>query len=747
MVTVGVHVRENPAGLAATLASLVRWSTDEEVVVVPDDPEPAVLESLPSTGDYAIVPQGAAGAAAAFNRLTAYSDRSIVVLLESGSIVTSGWLDRIREGFERDPRAGLAGPSTNLCWNPQRVAGTPAALAPLELVDAFAAALAGRAGNQRSTLEPLYSLSDFCYAVKRNVVAAIGPADEQFGDGPCWEMEYNARAARAGFAGLWVHASYVHRRPIGARRLKNEARLFADARRRYQDRVCGLQLTGARREYCTRCEGDTCTHFAPVQFVRSQPDPPPVVRTVAEHPMVSCIMPTCDRRVFVGRAVAQFLAQDYPHRELIVVDDGGDSIADLLPQDPRVRLIRSAGRMTVGEKRNRGCEAARGALVAHWDDDDWMAPHRLRYQVGELVRTGADVCGLSRLYFYDPAGRRAWQYVYPQEGRPWLAGGTLCYRKSVWHAHRFADVSEGEDTRFVWGLRDVKLLSLDDETFYVATIHDRNTSRKRLADRRYRTVAASVVERLIDPARHADPLVSCIMPTSDRRRFVPLAIEYFQRQEYASRELIVVDDGRDRVDDLIPPDPRIRYIAMPRASLGEKRNAAIRSAAGEYIAHWDDDDWYGPGRLAAQMAPIIAGEADVTALSMRHVLALDSLEFWRCEPALHARLHFHDLCCGTIVFGRRRWECDGPYPPFNVAEDVRFLQRMMAAGARVRRIDDDEQFVCVRHGRNTWRIVRDWSAEPGGWTAVERPAGLSETQFERYRALAGAGGQTYVAVA
>ena len=41
----------------------------------------------------------------------------------------------------------------------------------------------------------------------------------------------------------------------------------------------------------------------------------------------------------------------------------------------------------------------------------------------------------------------------------------------------------------------------------------------------------------------SQPLVSCIMPTYNRREFVPLAIRYFLRQDYANKELIIIDDG------------------------------------------------------------------------------------------------------------------------------------------------------------------------------------------------------------
>jgi glycosyltransferase involved in cell wall biosynthesis len=51
-------------------------------------------------------------------------------------------------------------------------------------------------------------------------------------------------------------------------------------------------------------------------------------------------MPTANRRAFVGHAIEQFLPQDYPRRELIVVDDGEDCIADLIPEHDLVRYLR-----------------------------------------------------------------------------------------------------------------------------------------------------------------------------------------------------------------------------------------------------------------------------------------------------------------------------------------------------------------------------------------------------------------------
>jgi hypothetical protein len=213
---------------------------------------------------------------------------------------------------------------------------------------------------------------------------------------------------------------------------------------------------------------------------------PPAPAGFGEAPLVSCIMPTANRRLFVPRAIEYFLRQDYPHRELLVLDDGDDAIADLIPSDPQIRYLRLPHRCTIGAKRNLGCEQARGTLIAHWDDDDWMASRRLSYQVRELTRAGGkSICGLSQLLHFDPRQRRAWLYKYPERQKPWLAGNTLCYRLELWRGHRFPDISEGEDTRFLWSLPQSAILPLDDHTFYVATVHDQNSSPKRTQDSRW----------------------------------------------------------------------------------------------------------------------------------------------------------------------------------------------------------------------------------------------------------------------
>lgn len=217
----------------------------------------------------------------------------------------------------------------------------------------------------------------------------------------------------------------------------------------------------------------------------------------AQGPLVTCLLPTADRRDLVPNAIRQFLEQDYPWRELLILDDGEDSVEDLVPNHPNIRYKRLSGRNTVGAKRNAGCREAQGELIAHWDDDDWMAPWRLSYQVEELLRFNVDICGLRQMYFWGPRPEQGWEYVYEATAQPWVAGGTMLYRKSLWETNPFEEVNVGEDNSFVWAAK--RVLPLVDRRFYVATVHPRNTSPKLMQSERWRPVPLDEIQQVLGP--------------------------------------------------------------------------------------------------------------------------------------------------------------------------------------------------------------------------------------------------------
>jgi predicted O-methyltransferase YrrM len=241
-----------------------------------------------------------------------------------------------------------------------------------------------------------------------------------------------------------------------------------------------------------------------------------------DWPLVSCIMPTFNRRPFVPGAIRSFLRQDFPNKELVIVDDGTDAIGDLVPADPRVRYIRLSRRATVGSKRNLACEEARGSLIAHWDDDDWHAPRRLRCQVEALLEDGGDLCGLKTLLFYDTRNGRAWRYDYPDGHRPWLSGSSMLYTRDFWRKHPFPEVDAGEDTQFVRRADSRRLAILADFTIHVSIIHGRNVSPKQTGGAWWQPYPAEEVRQLIGEDWGADSQGVPAMPPQSAALEAPM---------------------------------------------------------------------------------------------------------------------------------------------------------------------------------------------------------------------------------
>jgi glycosyltransferase involved in cell wall biosynthesis len=202
--------------------------------------------------------------------------------------------------------------------------------------------------------------------------------------------------------------------------------------------------------------------------------------------VVTCLMPTYNRRPWVELSIRCWLQQDWPDRELIVLDDGTDQVDDLCRVDPRIRHVDMTGtRWTIGAKWNLGVSLAWGRVIACWADDDWHAPWRLRYQVTNLLASKAGICGTDRMWYWDLDSDVMWHYSYiPNKiTQVYLCGGTMMFRYEFWRQSPFQEINTGEDNQFIAG-RHEGILSLADESFYVATIHPGNTSRKPESTRR-----------------------------------------------------------------------------------------------------------------------------------------------------------------------------------------------------------------------------------------------------------------------
>ena len=95
-------------------------------------------------------------------------------------------------------------------------------------------------------------------------------------------------------------------------------------------------------------------------------------------------------------------------------------------------------------------------------------------------------------------------------------------------------------------------------------------------------------------------MVSVIITTYNRRRFLREAALSVLEQDYKDRELIVVDDGSmDGSQDEVEGLP-LTYIRKDNGGISSARNKGIAAARGEYIAFLDVDDLWKKNKLSTQ---------------------------------------------------------------------------------------------------------------------------------------------------
>lgn len=117
--------------------------------------------------------------------------------------------------------------------------------------------------------------------------------------------------------------------------------------------------------------------------------PVSIGRHVAQ-PIVTIAITCYDAENTIVRAVESALAQTWPEREILVVDDGSTDgsvalLRGLEQTHQAVRLIRHDANCGVAAARNTLLARANGAFIAFFDDDDESAPHRLEQQYRRLL--------------------------------------------------------------------------------------------------------------------------------------------------------------------------------------------------------------------------------------------------------------------------------------------------------------------------------------------------------------------------
>jgi GT2 family glycosyltransferase/glycosyltransferase involved in cell wall biosynthesis/SAM-dependent methyltransferase len=203
------------------LAALDRYTgPDHRLILVDDGSDPVCRDFLAAfarSHPACVLERNdqSVGYTRAANQGLRRATKQFVVLLNSDTLVTPRWLDRLWECAASDPKIGIVGPLANAASYqsvPERVGPSgdwalnplPSAWGPDHVAEAVAL-ISTRAFPR------VPFLNGFCLAIKRAVIDTIGYFDEQtFPEGYGEENDYCLRACAAGFDLAVADHAYVY---------------------------------------------------------------------------------------------------------------------------------------------------------------------------------------------------------------------------------------------------------------------------------------------------------------------------------------------------------------------------------------------------------------------------------------------------------------------------------------------------------------------------------------------------------
>lgn len=200
---------------------------------------------------------------------------------------------------------------------------------------------------------------------------------------------------------------------------------------------------------------------------------------VSLRPFVSIVTPTYNRRQFIPSLIKIVQSQTYPRdrMEWIVFDDGQEEVRDLFEaargELPQLNFIWSEDKMTLGEKRNRLNEEAKGDYIVAMDDDDFYFPERVEDAINALHGSTVHLAGSSEVYMFFTDTKEIWKAGPYFHGH--ATNGTMAWTRTYATSHQYdEDVAFAEEKSFLENYKN-PLVQLNPKKVMLVMSHSDNT--------------------------------------------------------------------------------------------------------------------------------------------------------------------------------------------------------------------------------------------------------------------------------
>jgi len=298
-----------------------------------------------------------------------------VVLLNSDTIVTQGWLEKMDRCAHSDSRIGMVNPLSNSA----EFLSVPY---PLEFNSIPTGFTLESFSNLISELSEcrypsIPATPGFCLLIKREIFNQIGVFDEKFELGYWEDFDFCMRVKRKGYKAVCCDDAFVYH--YGRKSFGDSLKMKV-----YRVRACKKFLREVGGEYETSVNEFNKNN--PLTYLRTK-----LLMKISEispeyKDMVSIIMPVYNKEKYLEDAIKSVLGQSYSNFELIIVDDGSTdnsiNIAkEFAKEDKRVTVIALKEKQGISKARNEGLKIARGEFITQLDSGDMMLPHAIKSRV------------------------------------------------------------------------------------------------------------------------------------------------------------------------------------------------------------------------------------------------------------------------------------------------------------------------------------------------------------------------------
>ncbi len=196
------------------------------------------------------------------------------------------------------------------------------------------------------------------------------------------------------------------------------------------------------------------------------------------------------------------------------------------------------------------------------------------------------------------------------------------------------------------------------------------------------------------------PRVSICTPTFNRRPFFKGLIDSILAQNYPKDKIewIIVDDGTDKIEDLVSEIPFVKYFYTEKMHLGRKRNFMHDQCSfkndDDIVIYFDDDDYYPKERISHAVDKLMGSSALCAGSSEIYIWFNTLNKMYRFGP--YGPNH---ATAGTFAFKRALLKQTSYENEALLAEEKHFLKNYTIPFIQ---LDPLKTILVISHDQNTF---------------------------------------------